>query len=128
MKKIFHVATKASGMVAWNINKKAILIDNGHFHKLVKELLKDQGDGERDLSVFALRITLHTKMGNEKNNDRLQELLNTRLINMLKRGAVDFQYNFSEKEAKKTIEDFLEVYKFNTGHAFYAVGNMHDNI
>lgn len=127
MEKIFHIATKASGMIAWNVNKKAILIDNDHFHDLVERLLKDQDDGDKNLTMFALRITRHTKLGNERNNDKLQELLNSRLINMLKNGDVNFQYIYTEKDARKNIEDFLEVYKFNTGHAFYAVGRMHDN-
>lgn len=126
MKKIFHVAIGPGGMVAWNINGKAVLISNAHFHALVKELLIDQVKEDRDLSKFILRITQHTKLGNETENDRLQEALNHRLRVKAEAKNLNFAYRFEGDDAKRNIEDFFEAYKFNTGHIFYAIGRLHD--
>lgn len=126
MKKIFHVATEPGGMVAWNINRKAVLISNSHFHDLAKELLIDQVKEDRDLIKFVLRITQHTKIGNEANNDRLQKVLDRRLRAKAKDKKMTFDYRFDGNDAKRNIEDFLEAYKFNTGNVFYAVGRLHD--
>ena len=126
MKKIFHVAVGPGGMVAWNINGKAVLISNSHFHALVKELLVDQVKEDRDLSKFILRITQHTKLGNEAENDRLQEVLDRRLRAKAEANKIEFIYRLEGDEARKNIEDYLEAYKFNAGHIFYAVGRLHD--
>jgi hypothetical protein len=126
MKRIFHVAVGPGGMVAWNVDGKAVLISNPHFHLLVKELLADQDNGDQNLSMFAVRITQHMKLGNEADNDRLQELLDRRLRAKAESRQISFRYRFEDAEARKNVEDFLEAYKFNTGHAFYAVGRLHD--
>lgn len=127
MKKIFHIAVKPGGMVVWNINGKAVLIAKEHFREIVESLLQDQDDGDQNLNMFCLRITLHTRLGDEKLYDVLQEILNKRLFKKVKDGSINFHYRFLDKDAKNNVEDFLETYKYNTGHVFYAVGVLHDD-
>lgn len=126
MRKIFHVAVSSGGMVAWNVNGKAVLIPNSDFHALVRELLIDQVNEDRDLSKFTLRITQHAKLGSEAENDRLQEVLDRRLRAKVDANRIDFTYRLEGEEARQSIDDFLESYKFNVGHIFYEVGRLHD--
>lgn len=126
MRKIFHVAVGPGGMVAWNVNGKAVLISNSNFHALVRELLIDQVKEDRDLSKFIIRITQHAKLGNEAENDRLQEILDQRLRAKATAHGIAFTYKLEGDDARRNIDDFLESYKFNVGHIFYAVGRLHD--
>lgn len=126
MKRIFHIATKSGGMVAWNINGKVVLIAKSHFREIIESLLQDKNDGDQNLNMFCLGITLNMKSGNERQFNELQELLNTRLFKNVEQGKVDFRYNYLENEAQDNIEDFLEAYKYNTGHIFYAIGVLED--
>jgi hypothetical protein len=126
MKNIFHIATKPSGMIAWNIKGKAVLIDNEHFHELVKKYLSDLDDGDQNLNMFALRITTHMMIGDESIVNKFQKILNDRLLNETNSGRINFMYSFSRLEAQSKLEDYLEVYKFNTGNIFYGIGKLHD--
>jgi len=127
MKKIFAIATRPGGMIAWNPNGKAVLlITKSYFDSLVRELLSDQRD-EAELTMFSMRITHHMKSGKEDENDKLQDLLNKRLKAKLDNGDLPIiKYSFEGDEAKKHIDDFLEAYKFNEKHINYAVGMLHD--
>ena len=126
MTKIFHQVVGPGGMVAWNVNGKAVLISNSLFHALARELLLDQVKEDRDLSKFVLRITQHAKIGSEAENNRLQQVLDSRLRAKAVANAISFTYSLEGDEARQRIDDFLEAYKFNVGHIFYAVGRLHD--
>jgi len=113
-------------MVVWNINNKAILISNSHFHALARELLADQFNEERELSKFLLRITQNAKIGSETESNRLEQILDSRLRAKAENGQANFVYKLTGDDARRSIEDYLEANKFNTGHIFYAIGRLHD--
>ena len=127
MEKIFKTATRANGMIAWNLStNKMVLITHDYFYILVKELLADQGN-ELQLTKFAMRISLHMKVDNEDRHSRLQELLNLRLREKMEnRSLLINEYSFHEDEARGNIDDFLEAYKFNKGYIDYAVSMSFD--
>jgi len=126
MKRIFHVPVVPGRMVVWNINNKAILISNSHFHALARELLADQFNEERELSKFLLRITQNAKIGSETESNRLEQILDSRLRAKAENGQANFVYKLTGDDARRSIEDYLEANKFNTGHIFYAIGRLHD--
>ena len=74
MRKYFHIATRQSGMVAWDCGGNNLLFTNEDFHKLVKEELNDILD-ERETTLFITSITLHWKSHDEKKHSKLQSLL-----------------------------------------------------
>ena len=127
MKKLFQIATRPGGMVAWNPSGKGVLlIERVQFHALVRELLADVAN-EVQLTMFVFRICHHVKSGNEDENDRLQDLLSKRLhANMEQQWQKIVQYSFEGDEAQKHVDDFLEAYKYNLGHIAYGIGHLHD--
>ena len=129
MEKLFQTATRPGGMVAWNPNaNKVMLFTHDYFHILVKELLFDQGN-ELKLTRFATRISHHMKVDNEDKHNRLQELLNQRLIEKMESDPLlKIEYSLHEDEARRNVDDFLEAYKFNEGHIDYAVGMLQDGV
>ena len=127
MLKIFQIATRPGGMVAWSPSGKGVLlITPEYFRTLVDELLSDQGDDAKR-TMFYFRICHHMKSGPEQENDRLQQLLDQRLLKRLEDGPLPIiEYSFHDQEARKHVEDFLEAFKFNETQIGYAIGQLDD--
>ena len=122
MESFFQTATKPGGMVAWRQNKKKLLLfTHDFFHKLVDEVLFDQGNGLQ-LTKFSRRISHHIDIENEytEKYNHLQELLNQRLTEKLKKSPL-LLCEFSFDDVRKEYEESKREYFTKLNDVFSSV-------
>ena len=121
---------RINNMISCNFKNKSILFSESDFSDISHFLLSDLGSHK--VTSFVMAAAKNTAIGiNKKEYLALEKVFCEKITPEVAKSAygerskVSLFNEFSEKESKNYIEDFLEVYRFRTKIVDFTIDDIH---